>query len=105
MFALARRRGILVALAPTPRRVLRPLVKIMSATAAALVAAALLPAVAEAAPATTVAQAQSQIDALNNQAEIASEQYNGAQAQLAQALKTASAATAAANRAHSEVVT
>jgi cell wall-associated NlpC family hydrolase len=105
MFALARRRGILVALSPSPRRVLRPLVKIVSATAAALVAAALLPAVAQAAPATTVAGAQSQIDALNNQAEIASEQYNGAQAQLTQALQTASAATAAADRAHSEVVT
>jgi cell wall-associated NlpC family hydrolase len=85
---------------------LRPLLKIMSATGAALVAAALLPAVvSQAAEPTTVAQAQTQLDALNNQAEIASEQYNGAQASLTQALQTASAATAAANRAHTEVVT
>ena len=105
MFALARRRGILVALRPSPRRALRPLVKILSATGAALVTVALLPAVSQAAPATTVAQAQAQLDALNNQAEIASEQYNGAQESLTQALQTASAATAAAGRAHSEVVT
>jgi len=106
LFALARRRGILVALGLSPRRALRPLVKIMSATGAALVAAALLPAVAsQAAQPTTVAQAQAQLDALNNQAEIASEQYNGAQESLTQALQTASAATAAAGRAHSEVVT
>ena len=78
----------------------------MSATGAAFVAAALLPAVAsQAAQPTTVAQAQAQLDALNNQAEIASEQYNGAQESLTQALQTASAATAAAGRAHSEVVT
>ena len=103
---MARRRGILVALAPSPRRVLRPLVKIVSATGAALIAAALLPAVAsQAAQPTTIAQAQAQLDALNNQAEIASEQYNGAQANLTQALQTASAATAAAGRAHSDVVT
>jgi cell wall-associated NlpC family hydrolase len=102
---LARGRGIPVALGPS-RRVLRPLLKIMSATGAALVAAALLPAVAsQAAQPTTVAQAQAQLDALNNQAEIASEQYNGAQASLTQALQTASAATAAADRAHSDVVT
>jgi peptidoglycan DL-endopeptidase CwlO len=78
----------------------------MSASAAALVAAALLPAVAsQAAQPTTVAEAQAQLDALDNQAEIASEQYNGAQDRLTQALQTASAATAAAGRAHSEVVT
>jgi cell wall-associated NlpC family hydrolase len=105
LFALARRRGILGAPGPSPRRVLRTLVKIISATGAALVAAALLPAVSQAAQATTVAQAQAQLDALNNQAEIASEQYNGAQESLTQALQTASAATAAAGRAHSEVVT
>jgi cell wall-associated NlpC family hydrolase len=103
---LARRRGIVVALGPSPRRVLRPLVKIVSATGAALLAAALLPAVAsQAAQPTTIAQAQAQLDALDNQAEIASERYNGAQASLTQALQTASAATAAAGRAHSEVVT
>jgi peptidoglycan DL-endopeptidase CwlO len=103
---LARRRGILVALRPSPRRALRPLAKIMAASGAALVAAALLPAVAsQAAQSTTVADAQAQLDALNNQAEIASEQYNGAQASLTQALQTASAATAAAGRAHSELVT
>ena len=106
MFALARRRGSLVALGPSPRRALRPLVRIMAASGAALVAAALLPAVAsQAAQPTTVAEAQAQLDALNNQAEIASEQYNGAQDSLTQALQTASAATAAANRAHSELVT
>ncbi len=104
MFALARRRGTLLALGPSPRRALRPLVKILSATGAALVAAALLPAVSQAAQPTTVAQAQAQIDALNNQAEVASEQYNGAQDSLTQALQTASAANAAAGRAHSEVV-
>jgi cell wall-associated NlpC family hydrolase len=105
LFALARRRGILLALGSSPRRALRPLVKIVSATGAALVAAALLPAVAsQAAQPTTVAQAQAQIDALDNQAEIASEQYNGAQDSLTQALQTASAANAAAGRAHSEVV-
>jgi peptidoglycan DL-endopeptidase CwlO len=77
----------------------------MSATGAALVAAALLPAVAsQAAQPTTVAEAQAQLDALDNQAEIASEQYNGAQASLTQAMQTASAATAAAGRAHSELV-
>ncbi len=102
---MARRRGIVVALGPSPRRVLRPLVKIVSATGAALLAAALLPAVAsQAAQPTTIAQAQAQLDALDNLAEIASEQYNGAQASLTQALQTASAATAAAGRAHSEVV-
>ena len=102
---MARRRGIPVALGSSSRRVLRPLLKVMSATGAAMVAAALLPAVAsQAAQPTTVAQAQAQLDALNNQAEIASEQYNGAQASLTQALQTASAATAAADRAHSEVV-
>jgi len=106
LFALARRRGTLVALGPSPRRALRPLVTIMSAAGAALVAAALLPAVAgQAAQPTTVAQAEAQLDALNNQAEIASEQYNGAQERLTQALQTASAATAAAGRAHSDVVT
>ena len=78
----------------------------MAASGAALVAAALLPAVtSQAAQSTTVADAQAQLDALNNQAEIASEQYNGAQASLTQALQTASAATAAAGRAHSELVT
>jgi cell wall-associated NlpC family hydrolase len=77
----------------------------MAASGAALVAAALLPAVSQAAQPTTIAEAQAQLDALNNQAEIASEQYNGAQAGLTQALQTASAATAAAGRAHSEVVT
>jgi cell wall-associated NlpC family hydrolase len=102
---LARRRGILVAIGPSPRRALRPLAKIMAASGAALVAAALLPAVSQAAQPTTIAEAQAQLDALNNQAEIASEQYNGVQAGLTQALQTASAATAAAGRAHSEVVT
>ena len=70
---MARRRGILMALGPSPRRVLRPVLSIVSASCAALVAAALLPAVAsQAAQPTTVAQAQAQLDALNNQAEIAS---------------------------------
>ncbi len=109
---MARGRGTLVALGPSgtsgtlPRRFLRTLTKITAASGAALVAAALLPAVtSQAAQSTTVAQAQAQLDELNNQAEIASEQYNGAQASLTQALQTASAATAAADRAHSELVT
>jgi len=109
---LARRRGSLAVLGPSgtsgtlPRRALRTFARITAASAAALVAAALLPAVAsQAAQSTTVAQAQAQLDELNNQAEIASEQYNGAQASLTQALQTASAATAAADRAHSELVT
>ena len=103
---MARRRGISVALGLSPRRVLRPLRTIISATSVALVAAALLPAVnSQAAQPTTVAQAQAQLDALNDQAEIASEQYNGVQASLAQALQTASAATAAAARTHNDVVT
>ena len=109
---MARRRGSLAVLGPSgtsgtlPRRALRTFARITAASAAALVAAALLPAVAsQAAQSTTVAQAQAQLDELNNQAEIASEQYNGAQASLTQALQTASAATAAADRAHSELVT
>ena len=108
---MARRRGTLVALGPSgtsgilPRRALRALAKITAASGAALLAAALLPAVAsQAAQSTTVAQAQAQLDELNNQAEVASEQYNGAQASLTQALQTASAATAAAGRAHTELV-
>ena len=109
---MARRRGTLAALGRSgtsgtlPRRALRAFARITAASAAALVAAALLPAVAsQAAQSTTVAQAQAQLDELNNQAEIASEQYNGAQASLTQALQTASAATAAADRAHTELVT
>ena len=109
---MARRRGSLAVLGPSgtsgtlPRRALRTFARITAASAAALVAAALLPAVAsQAAQSTTVAQAQAQLDELNNQAEVASEQYNGAQASLTQALQTASAATAAADRAHSELVT
>ena len=109
---MARRRGTLAALGLSgtcgtlPRRALRAFARITAASAAALVAAALLPAVAsQAAQSTTVAQAQAQLDELNNQAEIASEQYNGAQASLTQALQTASAATAAADRAHTELVT
>jgi peptidoglycan DL-endopeptidase CwlO len=87
-----------------PRRGLRVIVKVLSASGAACVAAALLPAVAsQAAQPKTVAQAQAQLDDLNNQAEIASEQYNGAQLALTGAQQLASAATAAADRAHSEV--
>jgi cell wall-associated NlpC family hydrolase len=104
---LLRRTGRSVAAQPPhalPRRTLRMIVKVLSASGAACVAAALLPAVAsQAAQPKTVAQAQSQLDDLNNQAEIASEQYNGAQLALTGALQVASAATAAADRAHSEV--
>ena len=108
---MARRRDTPRALGPSgtsgtlSRRALRTLAKVAAASSAALLAAALLPAVAsQAAQSTTVAQAQAQLDALDNQAEIASEQYNGAQASLTQALQTASAATAAAGRAHTELV-
>ncbi|HEY0869018.1 MAG TPA: C40 family peptidase, partial [Acidothermaceae bacterium] len=67
---------------------------------------ALLPAATSlAAQPKTVAQAQAQLDDLNNQAEIASEQYNGAQLALTGAQQAASAATAAADRARSDVTT
>ena len=82
------------------RRVLRRLTQAASAAAAATVMAATLPAVAAFADQPkTVAAAQAQIDALDNQAESASEQFNAAQDRLAQANLTAQAATAMAAKA------
>jgi peptidoglycan DL-endopeptidase CwlO len=104
---LLRRTGTSVA-SPPPRvrgRALRLVVQVLSGTAAACVAAALLPAaVSVAAQPKTVAQAQAQLDNLNNQAEIASEQFNGAQIALTQAQQSATAANTAAARAHSDVL-
>ncbi len=79
------------------RRALRRLTQVASAVAAALVVAAMLPAAAALADQPkTVAEAQAQIDSLDNQAESASEQFNAAQDRLAKAKLTAQAATATA---------
>jgi peptidoglycan DL-endopeptidase CwlO len=79
--------------------------KAISAAGAALITALLLPAAtSQAAQPKTVAEAQARVDQLNEQAEVISEQYNGAQARLAQARKVAAAATAAANKAHDQVL-
>jgi peptidoglycan DL-endopeptidase CwlO len=87
-------------------RTFGPVARLLSAAGATLVLTALLPSVAsQAAQSTTVAQAQAQLDALDNQAEAASEAYNGAQQTLALAQQTATAATAAAASAHTVVVT
>jgi peptidoglycan DL-endopeptidase CwlO len=101
---LLRRTGMSVADEPLSRRTLQVLIKVVAASGVACIAAALLPAVTSlAAQPKTVSQAQAQLDDLNNQAEIASEQYNGAQLALTGAQQAASAATAAANRARSDV--
>jgi cell wall-associated NlpC family hydrolase len=82
------------------RGALRRLTQAASAAAAATVIAATLPAVAAFADQPkTVAAAQAQIDALDNQAESASEQFNAAQDRLAQVNLTAQAATAMAAKA------
>ena len=78
------------------RRVSRPLVRAVSAGGAALVLVSVLPSVARADEPTTAAQAQARMDALDNQAEIVTEQFNAAQAQLVQAQTVASAAASAA---------
>lgn len=80
-------------------RLLRPLVKTLSAAGAALVLVSVLPAVAHADPTTTAAQAQARMDALDNQAEIATEQFDAAHARLAQAQSAAQAAANAASAA------
>jgi peptidoglycan DL-endopeptidase CwlO len=101
---LLRRIGTSVAGQPLPRRTLHVLIRVVSASGVACLAAALLPAATSlAAQPKTVAAAQAQLDDLNNQAEIASEQYNGAQLALTGAQQAANAATAAADRAHSDV--
>jgi peptidoglycan DL-endopeptidase CwlO len=108
LHALARRtRTRKPALSETPlRRLLSPFLKLLSAAGAAVVVTALMPAVAsQAAQPKTVAQAQAQLDALDNQAEVASEEFNGAQIRLTQAQQAAGAANAAAARAHGLVLT
>jgi peptidoglycan DL-endopeptidase CwlO len=101
---LLRRTGTSVAEQPLSRRSLHVFIKVVSASGVACVAAALMPAaISVAAQPKTVAQAQAQLDDLNNQAEIASEQYNGAQLALTGAQQAASAATAAADQARSDV--
>jgi len=96
---LARRTRTLAIPAFGLPRVVRPLVKALSAAGAAVVLVSVLPAVARADQTTTAAQAQAKMDALDNQAEIATEQFDAAQARLAQAQNaaqaTANAATAA----------
>jgi cell wall-associated NlpC family hydrolase len=78
---------------------------VLSVAGATALLTALLPSVAShAAQATTVAQAQAQLDALDDQAEAASEAYNGAQESLTLAQHAANAATAAAVSAHTAVV-
>jgi peptidoglycan DL-endopeptidase CwlO len=82
------------------RRALRRLTQVASAVAASCVIAAMLPAAAALADQPkTVAEAQAQIDSLDNQAESASEQFNAAQDRLAKAKLTAQAATATAGAA------
>jgi peptidoglycan DL-endopeptidase CwlO len=86
------------------RRLLRPAIQALSVGGAAVVATALLPAVAsQAAQPKTVAEAQAQIEALNQQAEVASEQFNAAQARLVTARTAAHAATNTAARAQARL--
>ncbi len=88
------------------RRIAAPALKAISAAGAAFVITALLPAVSsQAAQPKTVAEAQAQLDSLSDQAEVASEQYNGAKLLLSQAQQKATAATVTAGRAHDLVVT
>ena len=88
------------------RRIAGPAVKAISAAGAAFVITALLPAVSsQAAQPKTVAEAQAQLDSLSDQAEVASEQYNGAKLLLSQAQQKATAAMVTAGRAHDLVVT
>jgi cell wall-associated NlpC family hydrolase len=86
------------------RRVRRSLLRGVAAAGATLVTTALLPAVSsQAAPPQTVAEAQAQVDRLNQRAEVITEQYNGAQARLDQARRAATTATAAAQQARTAV--
>lgn len=103
---MARTVGMLGGAFPRPRRRFgRSAARVLSVAGATALLTALLPSVAsQAAQATTVAQAQAQLDALDDQAEAASEAYNGAQESLTLAQHAASAATAAAVSAHTAVV-
>ncbi|MDQ1463963.1 MAG: peptidoglycan DL-endopeptidase CwlO [Actinomycetota bacterium] len=88
------------------RRTRTLLTQALSAAGVAFVITALLPAVSsQAAQPKTVAEAQAQLDSLSDQAEVASEQYNGAKLLLSQAQQKAAAATVTAGRAHDLVVT
>ena len=71
------------------------IVQALSAGGAALVLVSVLPSVAHADQVTTAAQAQARIDALDNQAEIVTEQFDAAQARLTQAQSAAQAAARA----------
>jgi peptidoglycan DL-endopeptidase CwlO len=82
----------------------RLIVRVVSATGVALVVTALLPAVSQAAQPKTVAEAQAQLDDLDNQAEAASEQVNEAKILLSQAQDAATASAATASRAHDAVL-
>jgi peptidoglycan DL-endopeptidase CwlO len=87
-----------------PRRLARLATRVISAAGATLVITALLPvATSEAAQPTTIAAAQAKINQLDDQAEQASEQFNGAQASLAQAQQIVTAASDAVVRAHALV--
>jgi cell wall-associated NlpC family hydrolase len=87
------------------RRTRTLLTQALSAAGVAFVITALLPAVSsQAAQPKTVAEAQAQLDSLSDQAEVASEQYNGAKLLLSQAQQKAAAATVTAGRAHDLVV-
>ncbi len=82
----------------------RQATRAVAAVGAALVVTGLLPAVtSRAAQPKTVAQAQARVDQLNEQAETITERYNGAQAELTRAQKSAAAATATADKAHAQV--
>jgi cell wall-associated NlpC family hydrolase len=81
------------------------MVRLVSAAGAIALATSFLPSIASfAAQPNNIADAQAQIDELDNQAEVASEEFNGAQINLAQAQEAVTAATAATVRAHSVVV-
>lgn len=105
---MARTLGTLGALPRSRRRFGRSgwfAARVLSVAGATTLLTGLLPSVtSQAAQANTVAQAQAQLDALNDQAEAASEAYNGAQESLTVAQHAASAATAAATSAHNAVV-
>ena len=92
---MARRTRTFAIPAPRLRRMFRPLAKAFSAGAAAIVLATMLPAIAHADQPTTAAQAQARMDALDNQAEIVTEQFDAAQARLTQAQSSAQAAARA----------
>jgi cell wall-associated NlpC family hydrolase len=96
---LARRTRTFAVPALDPRWGLRQLTKAVLGGGVAVLVASIIPAIAQAAPPTTVAAAQSQIDSLRNQAEIASEQFNATHARLAQAQQASQNAAAVAAKA------